>query len=384
MAANTLAIDIGTTWAKVALYAHTGGSLRLLSSARLPSGVGEYNGSADSLAHFLRLCAAIEAAVEECLQGGPVDRIGLTGIREGLVLLDGGGSPIWVSGNALLDEEGLLGLPIGGIELAHVLPGILARNEAAAAMVTLQGYVASRLTGRLAMTASELAAWGILEVDAGRVPDAGRLLERVALSPVGAPIGAHARYPRTQVFLAGTDEQASHFGAGVGTSADLGLATATFWSLTARATGVRPKIAEVRYLPEIAPYCAAATVIGYRWGPFLQAALAGQAPLFPDRLPVWAAGKLLRVLREAAPIPRHRLVDAAVADISDALRILSLAGTVPAKPTLVVHGGGLTGLRAFTTEVLERLGLPWVEREGDPTQLGCCLAGIAGAAPGVA
>ena len=132
---------------------------------------------------------------------------------------------------------------------------------------------------------------------------------------------------------------------------------------------------EVRLIPSQTPYCATASVIGYRFGPYLQQALAGEVPAFPERLPRWAVGDLLDYLRSARAVDRERLLDCVVADIHSALGLLLQVSAVPAKPTIAVHGGGLTSLRDFTSAVMARLGHRWVAVEGDATQIGCCLAG---------
>jgi hypothetical protein len=375
MHSSCLTIDIGTTAAKVAVYAVQSPAPRLLHGLRLSSGAGWYDGSPRALAAFSQFCSDLEAALESCLAAHPIQTIGLTGIREGLVLLDAAGEVLWVSGNTLVDDEALLDRPLSGINISGYLPAILAANPSAHALLSLQGYLAWRLTGRLAVTGSELDALGLLGKD-------HPLLDPVALLPVGAHIGPHLRHPQTQVFLAGTDEQASHHGAGLGTTADLGLATATFWSLTApaavpgsadilsAAVGSHPL---VRYIPSQPPYCASVSVIGYRYGPYLQQALAGDCPTIPDRLPLWARGALLDYLREADRPTQSRLLDCLASDIRAALGLLTAAGSVPPTPTVAVHGGGLTGLRPFTTSLMERLGYPWLAIDGDATQIGCCL-----------
>ena len=374
MDVTCLTVDLGTTWAKLAVYALSDGPPRLLHSVRLPSGAGWYDGSADAVRAFLGFCEELEGLIAELLTAHPIDRLGLTGIREGLVLLDEAGHVVWVSGNALVDDESLLDRPISGIDIGGFIPGILARNASAHALLSLQGYLAHRLTGRLAITGSEMDALGLLRDANVGCEAVQRLLQPVDLVPVGAPLGRPGGYARTSLYLAGTDEQASHHGAGVGATADLGLATATFWSLTAAATRPPTDLPQVRYIPAQHPYGATASVIGYRFGPLLQQALAGEVPVFPDRLPRWAVGELLDYLRHTPSVSRERLVECVVADIRSALCLLAQVSDLPATPTIAVHGGGLTGLRDFTVEVMERLGYHWLAAEGDATQIGCCLA----------
>ncbi|MHB8996713.1 MAG: hypothetical protein ACYC63_15810 [Armatimonadota bacterium] len=363
---HCLTIDNGTTAAKVAVYALEPSFPRLLHSHRLSSGAGWYDGSPRAVAAFSQFCTDLEAAIETCLAAHPIATIGLTGIREGLVLLDASGHILWVSGNTLLDDDALLNQPISGINISRYLPAILAANPSAHALVSLQGYLAWRLTGHLAITGSELDALGLLGQDTP-------LLDPVALLPVGAHVGPHVRHPQTQIFLAGTDEQASHHGAGLGATADLGLATATFWSLTAPASAAVTAHPLIRYIPSQPPYCATVSVIGYRFGPYLQQALAGDCPSLPDRLPLWAQGSLLDYLRQTDRPTEIRLLDCLASDIRAAQGLLSRAGTVPPTPTVAVHGGGLTALRPFTTALMERLGYPWLAIEGDATQIGTCL-----------
>lgn len=372
----SLTIDLGTTFAKLAVYTLENNQPRLLHAQRLPSGIGAYDGSPAAVAQFLRLCSDLQAAVDDCLTRFPLDRIGLTGIREGLVLLDAANQPLWVSGNAVLDGPHLLDLPIGDINIAPLLPDLVARHPAARAAVTLQGYLAYRLGGRLALTASELDAWGLLNPTGPCLAAAQPLLDNVPTVAIGASLGALRNHPATDLYLAGTDEQASHYGAGVGASADLGLATATFWSLTAPTVANPPVFPEVRYIPKASPYPATASVIGYRWGPYLQEALSGQRPTLPAKLPRWAVGDLLRYLRQPGPLDQDALVTAAATDLQSAFRLLAQLGDLPTRPTIAVHGGGLTALGDFTTEVLERLGYPWLALPGDATQQGCYQAGL--------
>lgn len=370
----SLTIDVGTTWAKLAAYALSDDRPRLLNSLRLRSGAGWYDGSADSVTAFVSFCAELEALIAEGLATQPVDCLGLTGIREGLVLLDGAGQVVWVSGNALLDNEILLDRPIGGIDIGGFIPAILAQNGSACVLLSLQGYLAYRLTGRMAITGSEMDALGLLRDSNLLCEGLQRLLQPVAIVPVGASLGPCLKHPRTRVYLGGTDEQASHHGAGIGTCADLGLATATFWSLTAPAVRPATGLPEVRYIPAQPPYCATASVIGYRFGPYLQEALGGEVPAFPDRFPRWAVGALLDYLRSARAISPERLLECVVTDIQSALCLLSQVSDIPSEPTIAVHGGGLTGLRDFTTEVMERLGYRWIALDGEATEIGCCLA----------
>ncbi|MBU0606633.1 MAG: hypothetical protein KKI08_02050 [Armatimonadetes bacterium] len=369
-----LAVDLGTTWAKLAVYACRDGEPELLHSVRLESGAGWYDGSADATAHLLAFSDELLRLIRDSLAAYPADRLGLTGIREGLVLLDEAGGVLWASGNALLDTELMLDCPISGIDIGGFIPDIVARNPQAHALLSLQGHVAYRLTGRMAITGSELDALGLLRESNRRCGAVQRLLAPVEIVPVGAPLG---RVGRTVVYLAGTDEQASHHGAGIGTTADLGLATATFWSLTAPALHAPTDLPQVRFIPAQPPYCATASVIGYRFGPYLQQALEGEVPDFPPRLPRWAVGELLNYLRGTTSVRRERLVDCVVADIRSALGLLARVCDIPAAPTVCVHGGGLSRLRDFTVEVMERLGHAWVGLEGDATQIGCCRAGRA-------
>jgi len=362
-----LTVDLGTTWAKLAVYAVGEGGPRLLHEQRLPSGAGWYDGGPEAVAHFYAFVGELEALTGRCRADYSIARVGLTGIREGLVLLDEAGQVVWVSGNALLDTEAMLDCPIGGIDIGGCIAGILERTGAAHALLSLQGYVAQRLTGRFAITGSELDALGLLRAENVACEAVQRLLAPVEVVAIGAPLGQG-------VYLAGTDEQASHHGAGVGTTADLGLATATFWSLTAPATRMPTDLPEVRYIPAQPPYCASASVIGYRFGPLLQEALGGKAPQCPARLPRWAVGQLLDYLRGASTINRERLVECVVADIHSAMAMLARVSDVPSSPTIAVHGGGLTGLRDFTVEVMGRLGHRWIPVEGDATQIGCCPA----------
>lgn len=376
MSHNLLAIDLGTSWAKVAVYSAEGRDLQLVDCSRLPSGIGAYSGTPSCLRLFGQLCQDLEETVARCVRDYAVRRIGLTGIREGLVLLDEEDRAQWVSGNAVLDGDELLDRWLGEIEVAPLLPELLARVGGAARLVTLQGYLAARLTGRYGITRSELSAFGLLAPRAPLSAEVERLLARTPLAAVGESLGGYHGAQEPDVYLAGTDEQASHYGAGVGEAADLGLATATFWSLTAPAGPTPPRAPELRYIPRVAPYPATVSIIGYRWGPYLQEALAGRAPQLPPRLPRWAIGRLLACLRGGtAPAP-EALAAAAAADIKAALNLLTRTATVPADPVLAVHGGGLSGLRSFTCAVLQRVGCRWVEREGDATQLGCCLAGL--------
>ncbi|MCE5237006.1 hypothetical protein LLH23_00760 [bacterium] len=365
-----LTVDIGTSWAKLAVYDCSDGSPRLRHSDRVPSGVGTYDGSAASVESFLGLCDHLETAVGDILAAFPVDRIGLTSIREGLVLLDGAGEPLWVSGNALLDDERLLDLPIGDVAVADLLPEVLAGRTDVRALLSVPGFVASRLTGQAAVTASELSALGL-----ARRTDLWAPWAATPIVAEGASLGPCRRYPQTDVYLAGTDEQASHHGAGVGNGADVGLATATFWSLTAPAAALTDR-PDLRFIPAAGPYAAMVSIIGYRWGPYLQEALDGQRPTLPGRLPRWAVGELLDVLRAAGPPDREAVLTAVVADLRAGLALLARAGLVPDEPTVVVHGGALVGLRPFLAEVMQRVGWRWVALDDDATQRGCALVGM--------
>lgn len=372
-----ITVDVGTTWAKLAVYDCAGPEPQLRDTLRIPSGLGEFDGSREAVARFLALCEQLETALAECLVAAPTARVGLTSIREGLVLLDGVGEVLWVSGNALLDDPRLLPLPISRAVVAHVLPEVLALQPGATRLLSVPGYLAWRLTGRPAVTASELSALGLWTAEDRPAAGVTPLLAGVELAAPGASVGPCRAHPAADVFLAGTDEQASHHGAGVGIDGAWGLATATFWSLTAPAGPEPPALPpEVRYLPALPPYHANVSVIGYRWGPYLQEALAGECPVIPERLPLWAAGELLEFLRGGGPVDRVRLLQAAAADIRAGIELLAQVGHAPPPTALRVHGGGVTGLGSFAWELLQEVGLPWVEVPGDATQLGCCLVGM--------
>lgn len=373
MPIHTLAVDLGTSWAKVGVYSLADGSPRLLSSERVPSGAGAYTGTSADLAALATFTDAVLAALAVAADGA--SRLGLTGIREGLVLLDRDGVPLWVSGNALLDAEWMLDCGIGDIDLGRFLPDIVARNPAAHCLLTLQGYLAYRLTGRLALTGSELEALGLLRPENVGHAAIQRLLAPVERVAVGVPLGEATDHPGLAVYLAGTDEQASHHGAGLGATADLSLATATFWSLTAACEAPARVPETVRFIPAQPPYCASASVIGYRYGPLLQQALAGARPALSERLPRWAIGSLLDYLRTTRTPERERLLDCLQADLQGALGFLGRTTAWPHTPRVAVHGGGLHSLGDFVPTLMDRFGFDWHPVEGDATQLGCVLAG---------
>lgn len=367
---HAICIDIGTTWAKLALFLETKEGSFLISETRFRSGVGSFDGGKTSVERFVDLCSLICAETRALTKHHKIARIGLTGIREGFVLVDPSGMPSWVSGNFILGDERFMGPSstrpsFHGV--ADCLDAIVALAPLSTKFLSLQGYLAYFLTGTMAITRSELLGLGFRKNENAR----GLRVEYVPA--IGHPIAYYGS--NIAVYLAGTDEQAALYGAGLGRGMGLVMSTGSYWSLSTKFASGFSRLPGVRIIPPLAPYCGSASLIGYRWGIYLLELLEEIVPESPFNVPSWASGSFLRRLMKQEIQGIDAAIDAISADVIEWIHILSSRIPTLASTEIVVYGGGVLHILPTISRVMERVGMRWRTINTDATLLGCLQVG---------
>jgi len=301
----------------------------------MPSTVSELTGSAQDVARLETIFRELEARVVQLVDSGGVEAIGLTGIREGLAIVDTSSGLCWVSGNG---DSPAWGPPPSGDGLVFL---------------SLQGYLAHRLTGALRATHAERIALGIGSESEPLAPAAATARDRASIPTpcaVGETIGWLRDAQRVEVFLAGTDEQAGYFGAQVGERCDLFLSTGSFWGLARRATPPpAPTLCPaLRQVPAAPPCPAYVAFVGYRWGQYLAKLAADARPEVPAELPRWAAGTFVVAVRDG-DIDLAGAVELIRRDLSAAAAVLWRHAR---RPHVRVAGGGVSQFPELVVECL--------------------------------
>lgn len=371
---TVLCIDIGTTWAKFAVFEGSNNGYRILHNSRIRSKVEALNGSQKAVREFSVLCAYIEDVIGRLIERFPIQHIGLTGIREGLVFVDKNNDVVWASGNSLLEdkrftrfasEHGKGSKPVDWF--AYILKAI----PEARSFLSLQGYISYKLTNKSAITESELLALGIDKKDVSqfssqlRTPDIVEAAERVA---------NHSKSPQITVHLGGTDEQASFYGAGVGRSPHIAISTGSYWAIAAGAANRANLSPYIRLTPKVPPYPRTISIVGYKWGMYLEQICKGIKPMVPSDIPIWAKGELLRYLHQTKSIKINKVIELISKDIKWGLGELFCEGIIPKKFTLILYGGGVLNNYLLTQDIMNKVNLPWRSLDVDASQLGCFYA----------
>lgn len=360
-----LCIDIGTTWTKLGHFLLRNGGLNMVSETRLPSVVDALEGieSVKVFTDFVeRLCQKIYSLLSEY----PIDSIGLTGIREGLAAVDILGKVHFVSGNCILENA---------IDNSHAISktvhtGANAVTGSGYYLLSLQGYLAYILTGKQAITPSELEGLGVSGTT-GETPDGAESL----IVPVGHPIGMCKHFQDVAVYLAGTDEQTAHFGAGLGRTAQIVMSTGSFWSLSASIKDFVPYPGCLRVIPPIPPFCGSVSLIGYRWGIYLQQILEGKKPILSPNRPNWAKGRLLKEIEKGGTFNPDNVAKIISKDIVSGIRLLSSVTQLKKRAVISIYGGGVAHIHPIISKVMEQVGYSWQTIKRDATLLGCLQIG---------
>lgn len=235
---------------------------------------------------------------------------------------------------------------------------------------SLPSWLAWTWTGELYCTPSDRFAIRQLQ---GAVPGEP-LWPMPQTLPAGSCIGLAEVFGQTiPLFLAGTDEQLSHFGVGLGNSCDLGISTGTFWSFSWPYDAVAED-PRVRLIPRIFPYPATASLVGYRWGSILEAprrrAEPESAVLPTSGIPAWAFGDAAKRLHEG--MPPSDLVGAVKKDLSMVPTIIG--PKVAGMRYAVAYGGGVRwfpDMRLAISSVFSGIEIEFMEQ--DATLLGLAL-----------
>lgn len=254
---NILSVDIGTTSVKMIILSGDPCLYRVVRFFSFESHVTKYNGTGISISIFLNVCKQIKVTIQSLARTCKFNYIGLTGIREGLVMLNSEDDVVWVSGNGYILNTDDLNYSVNRKYIASLI-GLGRKNS----LLTLQGYLGYLMTGVKAITSSEIFAWGYSRVD-DHFNDVS-----VRRCKVGEPIARHMTYRNVSVFLAGTDEQASCYGLDIEKANNITVTTGTFWNI-ARQGHVNTTGKLFRHIYSSYPYPAATLFIGIRWGELL-------------------------------------------------------------------------------------------------------------------
>ncbi len=249
-----LSIDIGTTWVKIFLFEGTSSSFNILESYRYESFVSTYRGQKEDIARFLNVVRLIHNKINIIKKLYPIEYIGISGIREGLVRLSNNLNIVWVSGNNYIQK-------INDLEVSIKNKYINNSDYYNQNLLTLQGYLAYTLTGRMAITPSEIYGWGYTKKE---------LIDTYFKNEsfqVGCIIGKHKYYKDIYVFLGGTDEQTSCYGTGIDNNI-VSISTGTYWSISkiGYVDSINPSI---RNIPSSIPYPNLSIYVGYKWGKYI-------------------------------------------------------------------------------------------------------------------
>jgi hypothetical protein len=282
--------------------------------------------------------------------------LGISAYRESVVALDSSGKVSACGSNQDIERARLT------ISKSAVRSG--------ATVCSLPSWLAWRWTSALHCTASDQYA---VQQFQNAMPG-----EKPWPMPQTVPVGSSIGLSRIlgqdiHVFLGGTDEQLSYLGAGLGESCDLAISTGTFWTFSwLNDTGMGDP--RIRLIPQIPPYPATASLIGYRWGAILYAARLHQAmPAFPTAgAPEWVFGDAARLWRDGKP-----LSDVANAVKNDLSTVPALIGPMAAAlRNAVVYGGGIRSIPDMRQAVAEAFAGMEIEfMSNDATLRGLALLG---------
>jgi hypothetical protein len=265
-----LCADLGTTHWKLDLVHEPDAAEPMY---RQPSLTSLLDGTGTAPLSFARSIEVLAAEIREILAATRVGAIVLTGVREGLALLNEAGGLVWASGNS--DPSLWRGASLGATRLRPV---------------TLQGYLAYLLTGQARRSSAEARGHAFELRRVARLTGA-RIPAGVVIRPDEPGIVAGADRP---LFLAGPDETMFVHGAGEMTRGDAVLNTGTYWNLARPQRRERPLCAAGRAVAATAPYADYTVVVGYRWGELLWHFVNNPGERFPRPLPEGAAGELCR------------------------------------------------------------------------------------------
>lgn len=313
------ALDIGSSYLKSGIF-EVGGTkdVRLLHETRKPHDTTMLFRNPSQ--YIEKLQCDITSLLQPIVAEFRPSALGISAYRESVVALDSSGKVSACGSNQDIERARLT-------VSESVVTG--------ATVCSLPSWLAWRWTSALRCTASDQYA---VQQFQSAMPG-----EKPWPMPQTIPVGSSVGLSRIlgqdiHVFLGGTDEQLSHLGAGLGESCDLAISTGTFWTFSwPNNTNVGDP--RIRLIPQIPPYPATASLIGYRWGSILYAARLHQAtPAFPaSGTPEWAFGDAVRLWRDGKP-----LRDVANAVKNDMVMVPALIGsTAVTLRKAVVYGGGI-------------------------------------------
>jgi hypothetical protein len=199
-------------------------------------------GSGESPQLFARSIADLLQSISYLCGSMEVRAIGLSGVREGLVVTDCSENFVWASANSpeAADPFSSLGPKAGS-------------------MTSLQGAVAGLLTGEYAMCNSEAAGIGLaMRLEKTRGHPGVHILDQ------GKPAGL-VRQTHVPVFLVGYDEQVAVFGCDLPARGDLQLNAATFWGLVT-CHEVPESSTSIRRVEAVPPLPGYAAIVFPFWG----------------------------------------------------------------------------------------------------------------------
>lgn len=370
-ATRILTVDLGSTYFKCALVnVEPQGTVALERIVRRRVAQARW-APREATRRFEAAVADIVNEARKLTEAAGPAAISLTGVREGVAVCRRDGKLLRAVGNA---EAITWQIRYGRDWLAEILAQV---ETGDAVLMSLQGWLGSVLTGRLAITESELQSWSI-GVSDGSLPSSCAGLDTrffPTTVAVGAEIGRSRLLGGIGVAIAGTDEHASHWGSGLGRGASTEFGAGTYWSLSrvlspSHTPDDLPQ--HIRVLPKTPPYPRIASYVGYRWGEFLSDLQAGRRPSMPETLPPWSKSRFIDELRERRCMAVGRALQLVCDDLRRASASLPSCG---ADVDVVVHGGG-SGADQLAREVARMN--RWRSRimKSDPTLIGSALVAI--------
>ena len=342
-----LACDVGSTNLKIQKFKKSQGKIMPDGETVIISHNQEWLDSCEPITSLKRWFDDVTTVIVEFMKTNGVSSLGISTFREGIVGVDSTGDIVFAGTN-------LQSKPIGDIFAVHT-------------MTTFAGWIMYLLNGQHATTEGQR--------DAGE-----HYLKRCF--PVGLPNINWARdvkpgvysngMSHTNIYLGGTDEQLGYMGTGIFAkySADIVMATGTFWSISFLSNGEKSN--NMRHTREDGPFLAVDSLVMYRWGPMIRSISDFEdnntlqhkvsERYFGDAAKLWFEnGASPGVVR-----------DAVLRDLRRA--IIRLPNSVKPK-NVVVYGGGVN--IKFARDVIRNAckGMNVLFMDGDATLLGCAKLG---------
>lgn len=352
---NALCVDLGSTHFKCAIAELGPHEPKITSIVTVISDQAGWATSLDGTRRCEQAASAILREANRMSKLAPPAVISLTGVREGVALVRQDGTLIRAIGNA----EALMRRSQHGSAWFTRLCYDEIRDPAV--VTSLAGWLATRLGAELTISASETSSWPLL------MPCAGSKVELAPVVTPGTVIGGAGSLCGAPVVLAGTDEHASQYGAGLGRGRDVALSVSTYWALS-RTLVEAATPPHIRRSDPVGPYVGTMSYIGFRWGEYLDRIERGLSilPHSTRYLPEWSVSRFVDAVQKGR-LNENAATQLVVDDLIDAGAAIGFN----ASPNIVVHGGGLRN--SIVQRILEATGWSLAHLSVDASILGSAL-----------